>query len=54
MVRTKTSNLTQGHAVWLELKDNCFIYIVAPQTHVITMAAFGVIGWGVFEMEGRQ
>ncbi|KAG7558252.1 hypothetical protein FFLO_02815 [Filobasidium floriforme] len=26
----------------------------APQTHLVAMAAFGAIGWGVYEMEGRQ
>lgn len=30
------------------------IYTTAPQTHLVAMAAFGAIGWGVYEMEGRQ
>lgn len=28
--------------------------LAAPQTHLIAMAAFGALGWGVYEMEGRQ
>ncbi|KAI5450935.1 hypothetical protein NCC49_002674 [Naganishia albida] len=26
----------------------------APQTHVLTAAGFGALGWGVYELEQRQ
>jgi hypothetical protein len=28
--------------------------VAAPQTHVLTAAGFGAVGWGVYELEQRQ
>lgn len=28
--------------------------MTAPQTHLIAVGAFGLVGWGVYELEGKQ